>query len=331
MNKEVLAKIAADLVADGKGILAADESLPSIEKRFNSIGVVSSAESRRAYRELLFTTPGIEKFISGIIMFDETARQKSSDGVSFPQLITRKGIMPGIKVDKGLKDMPNFPAEKVAEGLDGLEDRLEEYLKMGMKFAKFRTLIVIGKNIPSDTCVFSNADIQARFAATCQSFGVVPVVEPEVFMEGDHSLDRSAEVLRKTLKEVFAALYRHKVYMKGMLLKSSWAHPALGSGEKANSQDVAKATLEVFKDVLPDDLPGVVFLSGGDSPEDSSQHLDALNKMSHGYWRFSFSFGRALQEPVLKAWSGKKENIEYAQKVFYERCRLNSLASMGQY
>jgi len=329
--KETTKEIAKKLIASGKGILAADESTGSIKKRFDSIGVESTPESNRIYRQLLFTTPGVEKFISGVIMFDETVRQKSDDGTPFPKLLEKLGILPGIKVDTGLKDMANFPGEKVPEGLDGLRERLVEYSQMGLKFAKFRSLFNITDKLPSDVCILTNAEIQARYAALCQEAEIVPIIEPEVYMEGSHSMGRSKQVLKKVLKEVFIAIDRHKVYLPGLILKSSWAHPGLSSSEKSESADIAKATVEIFKEVLPEDLPGVVFLSGGDSPEDSTSHLDAVNEIPHKPWKMSFSFGRALQEPVLEAWSGKDENIELAQKVFYERAELNSLATKGDY
>jgi len=331
MNRQLLEKTASALVTPKKGILAADESTGSIKKRFDAINVESNPENNRLYRQLLFTTPQIEKFISGVIMFDETVRQTTDDGIPFPKYLQKRGIIPGIKVDKGLKDMANFPGEKIAEGIEGLRERLSEYSQMGLKFAKFRTLTMIGDNMPSDTCIESNSEVLARYAALCQEADIVPIVEPEIFMEGKHTMDQSRHVLQKVLKETFIALDKHKIYLKGMLLKSSWAHPGLDGLNKPDSKEIAKATLSVFKEILPDELPGVVFLSGGDSPEDSTSHLDALNEIHKGPWKLSFSFGRALQEPVLKTWLGKAENIKLAQEVFFKRAMLNSLARTGEY
>jgi fructose-bisphosphate aldolase class I len=331
MDKDALSKVAKDLVAPGKGILAADESMGTIKKRFDSIGVESTSENHKVYRQLLFTTGDIGKFVSGVILFDETIRQKTDDGVFFPEFLEKRGILPGIKVDLGKKDLANFPSEVITEGLDGLRERLSEYVGLGAKFTKWRALIKIGDNIPTTTCILSNAESLARFASLSQESGLVPIIEPEVSMEGTHSMDRSREVTKKVLKEVFIALDRHKVDIKGMLLKPSWVHPGFESGHKPQSEEVASATLSVFKEVLPDDLPGIVFLSGGDSPTDSTSHLDKLNESDNVPWQLSFSFGRALQGPVLKAWGGKEENVGKAQKAFYKRAKLNSLARSGEY
>jgi fructose-bisphosphate aldolase class I len=331
MVREALHKTAKELVAPGKGILAADESTGTIKKRFDSIGIESNPESNRVYRQILFTTPDIEKFISGVIMFDETIRQLADDGTPFPKLLSGKGIITGIKVDLGAKDLANFPGEKITEGLDGLRERLAEYKELGAEFTKWRAVIAIGEKTPTSTCISSNAESLARFASLSQEADMVPVVEPEVLMDGTHSMDTAKEVTTKVLKEVFNALERHKIDIKGMLLKPSWVHPGFESGHKPDSTEVAKATLSTFGEILPDSLPGVVFLSGGDSPEDSTSHLDKLNELDGVPWQLSFSFGRALQEPALMTWGGKKDNIEEAQKVFYERARLNSLARSGDY
>jgi len=331
MDRGALHKIAKDLVAPGKGILAADESTGTIKKRLSSIGVESNPEINRVYRQLLFTTSDIEKFISGVIMFDETIRQKTDDGGAFPEILSKKGIIPGIKVDKGAKELAGFPGEKITEGLDGLRGRLSEYSELGAKFTKWRAVIAMGEGIPTNTCISSNAEGLARFAALTQEAGMVPIVEPEVLMTGEHSINKAREVNMKVLKEVFIALSRHNIDIKGMLLKPSWVHPGFDSGEKPKSEEVSKATLSVFREVLPDELPGVVFLSGGDSPEDATSHLNKLNEEDVVAWQLSFSFGRALQEPVLKTWEGKEENIPQAQKAFYERARLNSLARSGEY
>jgi len=331
MNKNTLEETARLLLTPPKGILAADESTGSIEKRFASVGVESTSESRRVYRQLLFTSPGIEKFISGVIMFDETARQSADDGTTFIKILSHKGIIPGIKVDKGAKDMAGFPGEKITEGLDGLRERFSEYAEMGLRFAKWRAVIEVGDEIPTDECIHFNSELLARYAALAQEANIVPIVEPEVLMEGKHSISRSKQVLRKVLKEVFLSLDRNKIFLKGTILKSSWVHPGLESGEQAESKAIARETIDVFKEVLPDDLPGIVFLSGGDSPEDSTSHLDALNELFHEPWLFSFSFGRALQQTVLETWKGNKENVARAQQVFYERAELNSLATKGKY
>lgn len=326
-----LSKTSEKLVAKGKGILAADESTGTIKKRLDTIGVESTEENRRSYRELLFTTPDIEKFISGVILFDETIRQKTKDQVSFPKLLKQKGIIPGIKVDKGKVDLPNCPGEMVTEGIDGLRERLAEYVTLGAEFTKWRAVFSISEDLPTQTCIDVNADLLARFAALSQEAGLVPIVEPEVLMTGDHSIEKSAEVSFRVLKYVFLELERQKVDIESMLLKPSWVHPGFDNKKKPKDIKIAKTTLRVFKKVLPDNLPGVVFLSGGDSPQDATAHLDALNEIGGAPWQLSFSFGRALQAPVLAAWQGKRENVEKAQKAFYERAVLNSLARTGDY
>ena len=331
MDISSLSSTAKSLVDKKKGVLAADWSEGSATKYFDKYGIRSTEESRRQYRLMLFTTSGIEEFISGVILHDETIRQLADDGTPIAKVLSDRGIIPGIKVDKGAKDMANFPGEKITEGLDGLRERLIEYQTFGLKFTKWRALITIGEGMPTDSCIYSNAENLARFAALSQEADMVPIVEPEVLMEGAHSIETSKKVLKKVLKEVFIALSRHNVYPRGMLLKSSWVHPGLESKEKPDSMIIAKETIDVFREVLPDDLPGVVFLSGGDSPEDSTSHLDALNEIPHEPWKLSFSFGRALQESVLKLWAGRSENVEKAKKVFYERANLNSLATKGEY
>lgn len=323
--------IAAQLVEGKKGILAADESVPTIKKRFDAISVSSTEETRREYRELLFTTPGIEEFISGVILFDETIKQRSHSGIPFPEMLAQKGILTGIKVDKGTVELTNFPNEKATEGLDGLSDRLTEYKTLGAKFAKWRAVITIGEKFPSQVAIDSNAYLLARYAALCQSHGIVPIVEPEVLMDGTHSLDKCREVTYTTLKSVFLALSAHKVDIKGMLLKPNMVVSGLGSDTKATPAEVAEMTTKVFAQVIPDELPGVVFLSGGQSPEDSTLHLNEVNKYAQMKWRVTFSFGRALQDPVLKTWAGNADNKPEAQKAFLKRARLNSLASIGQY
>lgn len=331
MNEEEDKSVARALVAPHKGILAADESFPTIKKRFDAIGVESNEENRRAYRELLFTTEGIEEFISGVILFDETIRQTTKEGKPFVKILQEKGIIPGIKVDKGTVPMAGFPEEKITEGLDGLGERLAEYKNLGAKFTKWRAVITIGETIPTNECIDSNAEMLARFAALSQEAGLVPIVEPEVLMDGGHDMERSKEVGRRTLKSVFLFLGKHKVALEAMLLKPSWVHPGKDYPQRPSDEEIAQATLGLFKEVLPDGLPGVVFLSGGDSPEDSTGHLNALNQMGGANWELSFSFGRALQEPVLQTWGGKEENIKLAQEAFYKRAKLNSLARAGEY
>ena len=334
----LLKRIAQELVASGKGILAADESTGTIKKRFDAIGIESTPENHRIYRRLLFETPGIEEFISGVIMFDETLRQKAQgkpfEGKTLPEILMEKGIVPGIKVDKGTAALANFPGEKITEGLDGLRERLVEYKSMGAKFTKWRAVITIGDavpGIPTDICINSNAEALARFAAYSQEADLVPIVEPEVLMDGAHTFEKSEEVTYKTLKKVFAKLTDHRIYFPGMLLKPNWVHPGKESGTKAGDEKVARTTLKVLKETVPAEVPGIVFLSGGDSPGESTSHLDAMNELGKVPWQFSFSFGRALQEPVLKVWQGKTENIKPAQEAFYQRAKLNSLARTGAY
>jgi len=328
---EELYTVAAQLVEGKKGILAADESENTIKKRFDAISIASTEETRREYRELLFTTPHIEEFISGVILFDETIKQRSHAGIPFPEMLAQKGILPGIKVDKGTVGLTNFPNEKATEGLDGLSERLAEYKTLGAKFAKWRAVITIGEKFPSQVAIDSNAYLLARYAALCQSHGIVPIVEPEVLMDGGHTLDKCREVTYTTLKSVFLALSAHKVDIKGMLLKPNMVVSGLESGTKATPAEVAETTTKVFALVLPDELPGVVFLSGGQSPEDATLHLNEVNKYAQMKWRVTFSFGRALQDPVLKTWAGNADNKPEAQKAFLKRARLNSLASVGQY
>jgi len=330
MDQTVLKETTLALVASGKGILAADESEGTIKKRFDAISLESTEENRRSYREILFTTPGIEEFISGVILFDETIRQKGPDDKQFAQIISDKGIIPGIKVDKGAKDMAGFSGEKISEGLDGLRERFEEYKNLGAKFSKWRAVITIGEGIPSQACIDSNAESMARFAALSQENELVPIVEPEVLMDGGHDIVKCEEVTYRSLKSVFNALSRHKVYIPGILLKPNMILPGK-EHEKASPEQIADSTIRIFKEVLPPDLPGVVFLSGGQSPEEATLNLNALNSKSEEPWQMSFSFGRALQEPVLKAWSGNNENRDLAQKAFYHRAKMNSLARKKAY
>ena len=331
MDIQVLQSTAKLLVASGKGILAADESTKTIKKRFDAVGIESNAENNRIYRQLLFTTPGIEEFISGVIMFDETIRQKTDDGIPFAKYLESRGIIPGIKVDKGTVDLENFPGEKITEGLDGLKDRLLEYKDMGAKFTKWRAVITIGENTPTNTCIGSNADALARFTAISQDTDLVPIVEPEVLMDGNHDIKKSEEVTYLTLKSVFSKLSEYKIDFNGMLLKPNWVHPGKESRQEINDEEIAQASLRVLKEVVPPEVPGIVFLSGGDSAGESTGHLNAMNVLDDVPWQLSFSFGRALQQPILEVWKGKSENIEVAQKEFYKRVKLNSLARNGKY
>ncbi len=326
-----LENTAQALVAGGKGILAADESFGTIKRRFNALDIESTEEHRRAYREMLFTTPGIEKFISGVILFDETIRQSTSDGTPFPKYLAERGIIPGIKVDKGAKNMANFPGEKITEGLDGLRDRLKEYYEMGARFAKWRAVVVIGEGTPTQTAIDSNAEALARYAALCQENGLVPIVEPEVLMDGDHSIEDTEAVTIATLWSVFTALHHHLVIFDEMLLKPNMVVAGEDSPEQANVEEVAKATMRALSKTVPSIVPGIVFLSGGQSPEELTQHLNALNQMGPHPWKLTFSFGRALQEPSMEAWAGDRANVKQGQDLFYHRAKMNHVAAMGEY
>jgi fructose-bisphosphate aldolase class I len=331
MNIDQLASVAQALVQEGKGILAADESAGTIQKRLDSINVPSTEENRRAYRELLFTTPDIESSISGIILFDETIRQCALDGTPFPQLLEKRGIIPGIKVDKGAKALAGFPGETITEGLDGLRERLAEYRKLGAGFTKWRAVITIGAGIPSSYCIDANAHALARFAALSQEAGLVPIVEPEVLMDGDHRIERCEAVTSATLQQVFAQLHQHKVVLEGMLLKPNMVLSGKDCPQQASVDEVAEATLRCFRRVIPTAMPGIVFLSGGQRAEQATAHLNAMNAMGDHPWQISFSYGRALQGPVLEAWQGNAANIATAQAHFRARAKLNSEARYGKY
>lgn len=324
MDIVILKQIAKALVAPGKGILAADESTKTIQKRFDKIGIQSTPETNLAYRYMLFSTPGIEQFISGVILYDETIRQEI-DGVPVPKYLESRGILPGIKVDKGAWTMANFPEEKITEGLDGLRDRLIEYKKMGARFAKWRAVITVGEGIPTDICIESNAESLAQYAALCQEQDIVPIVEPEVLMDGSHNLARCQEVTAKTLKSVFDRLKAHRVALEGMILKPNMVISGKESATRANAQEIAKATVETFLQVVPKEVPGIVFLSGGQTPDEATENLAAINQLG-GPWQLSYSYGRALQEEALKVWAGKDEKIAAAQKAFLERAKKVSLA-----
>jgi fructose-bisphosphate aldolase, class I len=331
MSHEELDSVARALVAPGKGILAADESTGTITKRLASVEVDSTEQNRRAYRELLFTTEGAGEFISGVILFDETIRQRADDGTPFPEVLGRQGIIPGIKVDKGTVALAGFPGEKVTEGLDGLRGRLGEYVELGAKFTKWRAVITIGEDIPSDTCVAANAELLARFAALSQEAGLAPIVEPEVLMDGDHTIERSYQATATTLAEVFGALRRHRVRLQGMLLKPNMVVPGSDAAEQAGVDEVADATLACLRETVPAAVPGIVFLSGGQSDEAATAHLNAINRRGPQPWQLSFSYGRALQAPVLEAWKGEPGNGPAAQRAFHQRARLNGAARFGDY
>ena len=326
-----LAKIAKAMVAPGKGILAADESTGTIEKRFKSISVENTEANRRAYRDMLFTTKGLGEHISGVILFDETLRQKGADGTPFPELLGRQGVIPGIKVDAGAKPMARCPGETVTEGLDGLTKRCQEYVKLGAKFAKWRAVITIGDGIPSAACITANAHALARYAAICQDTGLVPIVEPEVLMDGSHTIQRCEEVTEWTLREVFAALANQRVSLEDMVLKPSMVISGAECKQQASVQEVAERTLKVLKRTVPAAVPGIAFLSGGQSDEVATAHLDAMNRMGPLPWGLSFSYGRALQHASLNAWRGAAGNVAAGQAALAHRARMNGLAALGQY
>jgi fructose-bisphosphate aldolase class I len=331
MNLQELSSIAHMLVANNRGILAADESTSTIEKRFKSIGVENTEENRRAYREMLFATPGSEKFISGVIMYDETIRQKTKAGVPFAELQAKLGIVPGIKVDKGVKELPGSPQEKITEGLDGLRERLQEYYKLGARFAKWRGVIDIGAGIPTAYCIRANAQALARYAALCQEQGIVPIVEPEVLMDGAHDIGRCFAVTSETLKVVFEELAHHRVALEGMLLKPNMVISGMKCPTQASVQDVARETLMVLKRYVPAAVPGIVFLSGGQSDVVATEHLQAMNAFGAMPWKLSFSYGRALQAAALEAWHGKEANLAAGQKAFHHRSQCNSAACAAIY
>jgi len=332
MNLMELNKVAEAMVAPGRGILAADESSGTIKKRFDPIGVVSTPDTRRDYRELLFrSSDAMSKHISGVILYDETIRQNAKDGTPLVKLIEQAGSLPGIKVDRGTKPLPFCPDEVITEGLDGLRERLIDYRGLGAKFAKWRAVIDIGPAIPTYTCIKANAHALARYAALCQEEDIVPIVEPEVLMDGDHDIERCYSATEWVLKTVFEELYYQRVALEGMVLKPNMVVPGKKSAKQASVEQVAEMTARVLRACVPAAVPGIAFLSGGQSDEDATAHLDAINKIGGLPWKVTFSYGRALQAAPQKAWSGKSENVAAAQRAFSHRARMNGLAALGQW
>jgi fructose-bisphosphate aldolase class I len=326
------ATTAQEMVAPGKGILAMDESTATCNKRFAALGIEESEEQRRRYRQLLVTTPGLSEFISGAILYDETIRQSTDDGRPFPQVLSDAGILPGIKVDTGAKNLAAHPGEKVTEGLTGLRERLADYVELGARFAKWRGVIAIGSARPSRGCVDANAHALARYAALCQEAGLTPIVEPEVLMDGDHSIETCREVSLRVLDRVVAELRAQRVELSGIVLKPNMILPGSESGEEPSLEEVARATVGWLAEVVPPAVPGIAFLSGGQSDEEATERLDAMNRLfPEAPWRLTFSYGRALQRPALEAWRGRPENVEAGQEKLLHRARLNSAATQGAY
>jgi fructose-bisphosphate aldolase, class I len=332
MNLAELNKVAEAMVAPGRGILAADESSGTIKKRFDQIGVESTADNRRDYREMMFrANEAMSKYISGVILYDETIRQNAKDGTPLVKVIEKAGSLPGIKVDKGVQPLPMCPGEVITEGLDGLRQRLIEYRGLGAKFAKWRAVIDISEDIPSYACIMTNAHALARYAALCQDEGIVPIVEPEVLMDGNHDIDRCHAITEWTLKTVFEQLYDQRVALEGMVLKPNMVIAGKKCSKQASIDEVAEKTVKVLKARVPAAVPGIAFLSGGQSDADATAHLDAMNKIGELPWKLTFSYGRALQAAPQKAWSGKAENLAAAQRAFAHRAMMNGLASLGQW
>jgi fructose-bisphosphate aldolase class I len=332
VNQEQLAQTAQAMVAGAKGILAADESSSTIKKRFDAIGVESTPESRRDYRELLFrASAAMQRHISGVILYDETIRQQAVDGTPLVKLIEQSGAITGIKVDTGAKPLPGFPGETITEGLDGLGGRLKEYYALGARFAKWRAVIDIGAGIPTRVAIKANAQALARYAAHCQAADIVPIVEPEVLMDGDHSLQRCYEVTEEVLRTVFAELYEMRVMLEGIVLKPNMVIPGMKAAKQASPDEVAAATVRLFKNCVPVAVPGIAFLSGGQSDVTATANLDAVNRLGPLSWAITFSYGRALQAAPQKAWAGKSGNVAAAQAAFGHRARMNGLAALGQW
>ncbi len=331
MNRSELERVARALVVKGKGILAADESSGTIKKRFDVIKLDSTEEHRRAYREMLFTAPGAADSLSGVILFDETIHQKTRDGIPFPDYLAQHGVIPGIKVDAGAKPLAGFPGETITEGLDGLRERLLEYRKLGARFAKWRAVIDIGEGIPTAFAVRANAHALARYAALCQEQEIVPIVEPEVLMDGAHSIDRCEEVTDRVLEEVFHALHEHRIYLEGMILKPNMVISGKKSPTQAGPEQVAQSTVRCLKRRVPAAVPGIAFLSGGQSPEEATLHLSLMNQLGALPWSLTFSYGRALQDTALKGWGGTSAGLAAGQTELAKRARLNGLATLGRY
>ncbi len=329
MDIAILKQTAQAMVTSPKGLLAADESSKTIQKRFDALNIECTEENRLAYRKMLFTTPGVEEFLSGIILYDETLRQSTSDGTPIPKLLKDKGIISGIKVDKGAWELPNFPGEKFTEGLDGLRDRLKEYSDMGARFAKWRAVITIGEGMPSDVCIETNAESLALYASLCQEANIVPIVEPEVLLDGAHTIEQCFDAQIKTLKKVFERLKGHKVVLEGMILKPSMVLSGKDCSIQADSKTVAKMTVDALKQSVPGEVAGIAFLSGGQSSQSSIENLAEINKIG-GPWPLTFSYSRGLQNDPMKIWNGKAENAKSAQDDFYKRCKSASLARQGK-
>ncbi len=331
MSELSLAVIAKLLVAPGKGILAADESTSSIAKKLNGVGIVDSVENHRLYRQLFFTAPGMEEYVSGVIMYDETIRQTTDDGVPFAKHLSDNGVIPGIKVDLGTKELDRSPMEKITTGLDGLDERLKEYFKLGARFAKWRAVITIGDGIPTDHCIRSNVQLLAQYAKHCQANGIVPIVEPEVLMDGNHTIEKCYEVTKKTLEALFEELKASAVDLSGLLLKPNMVIPGTNA-QKAVPEVIAEYTFKCFSEVVPKEVGGIVFLSGGQSEVEACANLNAIAKIAkNAPWKLTFSFGRGLQNTALTVWAGNHENTEKAQEAFLNRASLDSAASLGEY
>lgn len=331
MNAQEMETTARALVAEGKGLLAADESFGTIEKRFKAANIPNSEENRRAYRELLFLTPRLGQFISGAIMFDETIRQKTRDGVPFPEALKKQGIIPGIKVDLGAKSLAGFPNEKITEGLDGLRERFQEYYRLGARFAKWRAVITIGDGIPTDGCLEANAHALARYAGLSQETGLVPIVEPEVLMDGAHTIERCAEVTQRTQHIVFKALFSQRIVLEQMLLKPNMVISGKDCPRQADTQEIAQATIRCLRRNVPAAVPGIVFLSGGQSDVQATQNLNAINQLGPHPWQVTFSYGRALQDAALKAWSGNLAQVKAGESALLHRAACNGAAHEGRY
>jgi fructose-bisphosphate aldolase, class I len=332
VNLQELEKTARELVAPGKGILAADESFGTIGKRFKAVGIESTEESRRRYREMLFSTEGIGEFLSGVILFDETLRQKASDGTPLPELLKNQGVIPGIKVDKSTVNLPLSPNEKFTQGLDGLGDRLAEYRELGARFTKWRAVITIGEGIPTEHCIEANAEALALYAAFAQEYDLVPIVEPEVLIDGDHSIEQCYDATEWMLNTTFDEIYEHGVELSGMLLKPNMVISGKDAPEQAGVEEVARATVECLRRTVPAAVPGIVFLSGGQSDKQATAHLNAMNRLYDKLpWELSFSYARALQDLPMKTWKGDPSNVAEAQKAFYHRAKMNGAARSGSY